>query len=225
MLRRLLISTGLLAMVAGPTACRQPEVTPPPDVDPMAQTIPDDPAVRVRDLRILVDQLAADADNLPGANERVYRARMADALEGLAQSLRLAQGPAMNGAFRVRIYAIQGAAEELRDRPADHPVETSVTGALRAAHSAMADISADRLRGDGEINEQLSQFGQTVRQLDRERGALHRVAASNAYRQGIQAMQSISERFAARIPAPSSEEAPAPEGTQADEPRSDGNTD
>lgn len=201
MIRHLLISAGLFAMVAGPMGCRQPEVAPPPpDVDPMSQAIPEDPAVRVRDLRILVDQLAADADNLPGDDERAYRRNMADSLEGLARSLRLAQGPAMNGAFRVRLYAIHGAVDQLRDRPIDQAVEPSVTGALRAAHSAMADLAGDRLRGEGDVEEQLGQFGQAVRQLDRERGAMHRLAASNAYRQGIQTMQAISEHFASRIP-------------------------
>lgn len=202
MLRHLLISAGLFTMTAAPLACRQPQTSPPPPpaVDPMADTIPADPAVRVRDLRILVDQLASHADALPGDNEPVYREQMAEALNGLAQSLRLAQGPATNGAFRVRFYAIHGAVARLRDQPADQPVETAVTGALRAAHSAMADLAADRLGDDAEVQQQLEQFDRAIRQLDRERSALHRLAAASAYRQGIQAMQTISERFAARIP-------------------------
>ena len=212
MLRHLLISTGLLVIAAGPMGCHQPE-TPPPaaDVDPFAQGVSDDPAERVRDLRILVDQLAANADHLPGNDESAYRQRMADSLEGLARSLRLAQAPAMNGAFRVRIYAIGGAVDALRSGAVDQSVETAVTGALRAAHSAMADLAADRLAGDGEIQEQLSRLGESVRQLDRERGALHRLAAANAYRQGSQTMQTISERFADRIPDDS---APAEESSE-----------
>lgn len=212
MLRHLMISTGLLVIAAGPMGCHQPETAPPPaEMDPFAQGVADDPAERVRDLRILVDQLAADADHLPGNDETAYRQRMADSLEGLARSLRLAQAPAMNGAFRVRIYAIGGAVDALRSGAVDQSVETAVTGALRAAHSAMADLAADRLAGDSEIQEQLSRLGEAVRQLDRERGALHRLAAANAYRQGIQTMQTISERFADRIPDDS---APAEESSQ-----------
>lgn len=212
MLRHLLISTGLLAIAAGPMACHQPKAAPPAaEVDSFVQGVSDDPAVRVRDLRILVDQLAADADHLPGNDESAYRQRMADSLEGLARSLRLAQAPAMNGAFRVRIYAISGAADALRSGAVDQAVEASVTGALRAAHSALADLAADRLGGDSQIQDQLGKFDESIRQLDRERGALHRLAAANAYRQGIQTMQTISERFADRIPDDS---APAEESSE-----------
>ncbi len=211
MLRHLLILTGLFGMALAPMACHQPEVEPPaPATDPLAEAIPEDPTVRVRDLRILVDQLAADADNFPSRDERSYRAAMAESLEGLARSLRLAQGPDMNGAFRVRFYAIHGAIQQLRDRLLDQSVETSVNGALRAAHSAMADLTAERLRGDSEVEEQLEQFDQAIRQLDYDRGALHRLAAVNAYRQGIQTMQMISERFAARIPSTDNPQAEAP---------------
>src|SRR5690606_16043726 len=116
----------------------------------------------------------------PGDNERVYRERMAEGLEGMARSLRLAQGPSMNGAFRVRFYAIHGAASDLRDKPLDQPVEAAVAGALRAAHSAAAEIAQDRLAVNATLQEQLQQFDQAVRVLDRERGALHRLAAARA---------------------------------------------
>lgn len=213
MISRPLITIVLSAALAAPLACTSSQ-TPPPAApsDPLATELPADPEARVRDLGILVAQLASQTDQLPGRDEAEYRARLADGLEGLAQCLRLAQGPRMNGAFRVRLYAIRDAVRQLRETSVDRSVENTTTGALRAAHNAIAQIAADRLSGDPEVQQQIDALADAVRSLDRESGALYRVTASGAYRQAVQAMQTISERFAARVPttAPTTQAAEAP---------------
>lgn len=186
----------------------------------MAVELPADAEERVRQLRTSADQLASFADTLPGPSEADYRQRTSQALDELGQLLRLAKGPDANGAFRVRLYSIFEAARQLRNRPAEYPVETQVTGALRSAHGALREIARDQFAASAELTEQLEQLDASLRPLETDRGALHRVSSANSLRLAVKAVQTMADLYTARIPttAPAAQEdAPAVETPEAPE--------
>src|SRR4051794_40070498 len=194
----LLLVTALFA-VTGCAGKSQTTLKPaPPDANPEPQ-LATDVHERVKELSTRAQEYADGCNKLPGQNAQQDRAQTTQQFALLAQILPILNGPDMSGDFRQQLRIIESTRAQLASGTQDLAVEPTVDTGLRAAHRALAGINQRAFTETPDIARSLDAMNAKVQELDGTADAIHRLIASQAFRNSAQAITQMTSALNGRL--------------------------
>ena len=173
---------------------------PPPDGNPEPQ-LATDIHERVKELTARAKEYSDGTQKLPGRTAQDDRAQTTQQFALLAQILPMLNGPDMSGDFRQQLRIIESSRAQLASGTQDLAVEPTVDTGLRAAHRALAGINQRGFSDNPDIAKNLDALNAKIQELDGTADAIHRLIASQAFKDSAQVITQMSGALGARLGA------------------------
>jgi hypothetical protein len=195
-----LLSVCAVVTVTGCAAKKETTLKPPPpDANPEPQ-LATDIHERVKELTARAKEYSDGCNKLPGRNAQDDRAQTTQQFALLAQILPILNGPDMSGDFRQQLRIIESTRAQLASGTQDLSIEPTVDTGLRAAHRALAGINQRAFTADNpDIARSLDVMSAKVQELDGTADAIHRLIASQAFKNSAQTITQMSTALSGRL--------------------------
>lgn len=196
---KLLLAALLSVIVTGCAAKKETTLKPPPpDANPEPQ-LATDIHERVKELTARAKEYSDGTNKLPGRNAPDDRTQTTQQFALLAQILPILNGPDMSGDFRQQLRIIESTRAQLASGTQDLSIEPTVDTGLRAAHRALAGINQRAFTDNPDIAKSLDAMNAKVQELDGTADAIHRLIASQAFKNSAQTITQMASALSGRL--------------------------